>query len=92
MQDTQVQSLGWEDPCRRKWQPIPKFLLGKFHGQSRLRGAGWGAGLQTMGLQHTTERLTHTLSKGWTEINNPNQKKKKTPRNKNDEALIHSKI
>ena len=88
MQDTQVQSLGWEDPCRRKWQPIPKFLPGKFHGQSRLVGGG---GYRLWGCKEsdTTERLTHTLSKGWTEINNPNQKKKS--RNKNDEALIHSK-
>lgn len=24
-----VQSLGWADPWRRKWQPYPVFLLGK---------------------------------------------------------------
>ena len=23
MQETQVQSLGWEDPLQRKWQPTP---------------------------------------------------------------------
>ena len=28
-------------PWRRKWQPTPVFLLGKFHGQ---RGAWWAAG------------------------------------------------
>ena len=34
MQETQVQSLGWEDPWRREWLPTPVFLLGEFHGQS----------------------------------------------------------
>ena len=33
VQETQVQSLGWEDPWRRKWQPTPVFLPGEFHGQ-----------------------------------------------------------
>ena len=31
MQKTQVQSLGQEDPWRRKWQPIPVFLPGESH-------------------------------------------------------------
>jgi len=44
MQDTRVQSLGWEIPWRRQWQPTPVFLPGKFHGQRSL-------GLQSMGLQ-----------------------------------------
>ena len=35
-QETWVPSLDWEDPCRRKWQPAPVFLLGKFHGQRSL--------------------------------------------------------
>ena len=48
MQETQetrvqVQSLGWENPWRRKWQPTPVFLPGKFHGQSSLVGCSpWG--------------------------------------------------
>ena len=29
--------LGFE-PCRRKWQPTPVFLVGKFHGQRSLVG------------------------------------------------------
>ena len=33
-----AQSLGWEDAWRRKQQPIPVFLLGKFHGQTSLVG------------------------------------------------------
>ena len=33
MRKTQVQSLGQEDPLRRKWQPTPVFLPAEFHGQ-----------------------------------------------------------
>ena len=33
-----VQSLGWEDPLRRKWQPTPVFLPGKSHWQRSLMG------------------------------------------------------
>ena len=32
MQETWVQSLGWEYLWRRKWQPTPVLLHGKFHG------------------------------------------------------------
>jgi len=43
MQETWVQSLGWEDPWRRKWQPTPVFLPGEFHGQKSLVGYNpWG--------------------------------------------------
>ena len=43
MQETQVQSLGWEDPLRRKWQPTPVFLPVGFHGQRNLSGySSWG--------------------------------------------------
>ena len=38
MQETGVQSLGWEDPWRRKWQPTPVFLPGESHGQRSLAG------------------------------------------------------
>ena len=31
-------------PCRKKWQPTPVFLPGKFHGQSSLAGyIPWGS-------------------------------------------------
>ena len=30
--------LDWKDPWRRKRQPTPGFLPGKFHGQRRLEG------------------------------------------------------
>ena len=46
MQETQIQPLGQEDPqipWRRKWQPTPVFLLGKYHGQRSLAGYNpWG--------------------------------------------------
>ena len=45
MQETQVQSLGWEDPLwRRKWQLTPVFLPGELHGQEP-------GGLQSRGSQ-----------------------------------------
>ena len=46
MQETReapVQSLGGMILWRRKWQPTPVFLPGKFHGQSSLTGySPWG--------------------------------------------------
>ena len=42
-QETWVQSLGQEDPWRRKWQPAPIFLPGKSHFQRSLVGySSWG--------------------------------------------------
>ena len=38
VQETQIQSLGWEDPLEREWLPIPVFLLGESHGQRSLVG------------------------------------------------------
>ena len=39
MQETQVRSLGWEDPpWRREWLPTPVFLPGEFRGQRSLEG------------------------------------------------------
>ena len=29
MWETQVRSLGWEDPWKREWQPTPVFLPGE---------------------------------------------------------------
>ena len=36
------QSLGWEDPWRRKWQPTPVFLPGESHGQREPGDSPWG--------------------------------------------------
>ena len=35
-QETWVHSLGWEDPWRTKWQPLPVFLPGKLQEQRSL--------------------------------------------------------
>ena len=44
MWETQVQSLGWEDPLEKKWQPTPVFLPGEFHEQRSLVGySTWGS-------------------------------------------------
>ena len=43
MQETQIESLGQEDPWRKKWQPTPLFLPGEFHRQRNLAGySPWG--------------------------------------------------
>ena len=43
MQETRVQSLGQEDPWKRKWQPIPVLFPGEFHGQRSLVSySPWG--------------------------------------------------
>ena len=38
MQETQVWSLGWEDPLEKEWQPTPVFLPGESHRQRSLAG------------------------------------------------------
>ena len=38
MQETQVQSLGQEDPLEKGMQPTPVFLPGEFHRQRSLLG------------------------------------------------------
>ena len=38
VQETQVQSLGWEDPWRGEWQPTPVFLPEISRGQRSLGG------------------------------------------------------
>ena len=41
--ETWVRSLGWEDPWRREWIPIPIIWSGEFHGQRSLAGyRPWG--------------------------------------------------
>ena len=60
MQETWVQSLGWEDPLEKGWQPTPVFLPGEFHGQKSLVGySPWGDKESDM-----TEQLTHTHTLG----------------------------
>ena len=65
MQETQVRSLGWEDPLERAWQPTPLFLPGEFHGQRNLAGyRPWGRKESDMTEQlgtHTHTNIHHTL-------------------------------
>ena len=57
MLETWVQSLGWEDPLRRKWQPTLVFLPGKFHRWRSLEGcSSWGHK-----VLDTSEQLTLLL-------------------------------
>ena len=43
MQETQVQSLGQEDPQRKEWRLTPIFVPGESHGQRSLAGySPWG--------------------------------------------------
>ena len=43
MQDTQIQSLGHEDPLEKKWQSTPVYLPGKSYGHRSLAGySQWG--------------------------------------------------
>ena len=42
MQETQIPSLIWKIPCKWKWQPIPAFLSGEFHGERSLAGTVHG--------------------------------------------------
>ena len=41
MWETWVQSLNWEDPWRRAWQPTPLFLLENPHRQSLVGYSPW---------------------------------------------------
>ena len=43
MQETWIQSLGWEDPLEEEMVTHSSFLSGKFHGQRSLVGySPWG--------------------------------------------------
>ena len=54
MQEMRVRSLVGKIPWKRKWQPAPVFLPGKYHGQRNLAGCGpWGCKEVDM-----TEQLT----------------------------------
>ena len=58
MHESGVQSLGQEDPWRRKWQPIPVVLPGESHGQRSLVGySPWGRKESDITEQLSTARL-----------------------------------
>ena len=57
MQETRVQSLGWEDPLEKGMATTPVFLPGESHGQKSWVGySPW-----VHGESDTTERLTLSL-------------------------------
>ena len=56
VQETRVQSLGWEDPLEKEMATTPVFLPGEFHGQRSLVGCS----PQGHKESDTTEQLTHT--------------------------------
>ena len=57
MQETQVGSLGREDPLEEEMQPTPVFMAGESHGQRRL--AGYGA--PSRKESDTTEKLSMSM-------------------------------
>ena len=59
VQESQVQSLGWENPLGKKWQPTPVFFPGEFHGQKRLVSYS----LQDRKESDMTDRLTLNTKK-----------------------------
>ena len=63
-QETQVRSLGWEDPLRRAWQHTPVFLPGESYWQRSLEGySPWVAKSQTWLSVWTELIMTLTLLK-----------------------------
>ena len=56
MQDTQFQSLGWEDPLEKEMPTTPAFFPGEFYGQRSPAGySPWDCK-----ESDTTEQVTHT--------------------------------
>ena len=60
MQEMWVRSLSQEHPWRKKWQPTPVFLLGKYHGQRNLAGYSHGIAKHRTQLSNWTHTHTHT--------------------------------
>ena len=64
VQETQIQTLGREDPWRWEWQLTPVFSTEEFHGQRSLAGySPWSCKELDM-----TELLTHTHTHTHTHI------------------------
>ena len=64
MQETQktcVQSLGCEDPWRRKWQPLPVFLPGTLQGQRSLADYSPQCHKESEMTEHTCTQISPTF-------------------------------
>ena len=69
MQETWIQSLGQEDPQRRKWEPTPVLLPGESHGQRSLVGySPWGCKESDMteGLSIAQHSVSYSSVYSWT--------------------------
>ena len=67
-EEPRVQSLSREDPWRRKWQPIPVYLPGKFRRRTNLVGCdSWGSKSVGHDLATKTTATIHLLL--WTDAN-----------------------
>ena len=68
MQDTWVQSLGWENPLKKGMQPTPVFLPGEFHGQRNLAARVHGVTKSPIGLRLTLSRGKKQQQKKLSEV------------------------
>ena len=60
IKETQVRSLGWEDPLKEAWQSTPVFLPEESHGQRSLAGySSWDHKESdiTKGTCHSTQLI-----------------------------------
>ena len=58
MQETQVRSLGWDDPLEKEMTTTPVFLPGESHGQRSQAGYCPGGGK----VSDTTEQLSSSMN------------------------------
>ena len=73
MQETQVWSLGQEDPLGTKWLPTPVFLPREFHGQRSLVGySPWGP--KRIGHNDATKQQQQMVEKKHTQGENVAEK------------------
>ena len=63
MQETQVRSLGWEDPLGEEMAITPVFLLGKSHGQKSLVGYSPQGRKESDTTEHTPSVWSFILKK-----------------------------
>ena len=54
--DVWVQSLDWEDPLEKKWQPTPVFMPGKSQGERSLVGYSLWDHKESNRTEHTHAR------------------------------------
>ena len=63
MQETWVQSLGWEDPLEKEMATHSRILAGESHGQRSLAGySPWGCKSQTLNYHQLVNRKCTILS------------------------------